>query len=306
MIFKKLLLSAAVLVLFTSTSWAAEVSAVKGNRVLIQTDGDAFFENDEFFLINPATQKKTAIIRVRQIKGRKALAEIIRGRADIGYTLEAKAPSGVTASPISSKETSETASASTAAPVRGEYLRQLKNSWGVMGGYLMNSMTANVTYKYLSVSRTTAASMSGTGFAATGFYDYVISPALVARMSAGIEQFNVTGSVSELACNNTTTCDAKINYLSFYGLGKYYVYDNNYRAWLGAGGGFLLAVSKSSSALNESQISTNQVFTLGAGVDIQRSRKNYIPISLEYNMFPSSETVKASMIMLKAGWAWNL
>lgn len=168
-------------------------------------------------------------------------------------------------------------------------------------------MQADVTFRDAlnNVSRANA-SMSGMGFGAGGFYDVPFGDSLAGRIWAGIEQFNVSGDISTAACNGSTTCDAKINYLSVYGLGKWYFMQGQYRSWVGGGAGFLLAVSKSATALNESQISTNQVLTAALGLDWQMSRKNYVPISIEYNMFPDSSTVKATMIVIKAGWAWNL
>lgn len=301
-----LLASALVLTLASSAAHAASVAGVKGQKVLINLEGDSAEVGDEFFLINPANEKRTAIIRIKQVKGGKALAELVRGKAENGYTLRAKA-----ASPMSAdySPTSEEPNTAKAAATGGDgYLRVLKDSWGVMGGYIMNSMDAEITYTIPGIGSrdTTSASMSGSGFGAGGFYDYVLTQSLVGRAYAGIEQFNASGTASSAGCAGSTNCDAKINYLSMYGILKWYPLQDKYRMWAGGGMGYLLALSKSSTALNESQISTNQVFTAAIGLDIQRDRKNYIPVSLEYNLFPSSDTVKASMILIKAGWAWNL
>lgn len=304
MISKKCLLAAALLLCWTSSVYAASVSAVKGTKVLINLEGDSASEGEEFYIINPESRKKTAVIRIKQIKGDKALGEILKGRAESGFGLQAKAPTPISADVESSESYSE-------APKKrdsGSYLRTLKDSYGVVGGYLMNTMTADVSYKDgFGQSQKTSTSMSGSGFGVGGFYDYVLGNDFVGRGYAGVEQFNVSGSASAAACSSSTSCDANINYLSLYGLGKWYPLQSGaYRAWVGGGVGYLLALSKSSSALNQSQISTNQVFTFAVGLDIQRDRKNYIPISVEYNLFPASDTVKASMILIKAGWAWNL
>ncbi|WP_291516266.1 hypothetical protein [Bdellovibrio sp. ArHS] len=285
------------------TSWSATISAVKGQKVLINLDGDSVLEGDEFFLINPATGKRSAIIRVKQVKGGKALGEVLRGRPGSGYTLQAKAPSKMSAE-VAANETQDD---SAPRPTNTNLSRVLKDSYGIVGGYLMNSMDADVSYKDgFGITQKASVKMSGSGFGVGGFYDYVFSPSLVGRGFAAIEQFNVSGSASSAACSGSTSCDAKINYLSMYGMAKWYPYIGKYRPWLGGGMGYLLAVSKSSTALNESQISTNSVFTFAFGTDVQLSRKNYVPVSLEYNMFPASSTVKASQILLKAGWAWNL
>lgn len=298
MIFRIQLLTL-LLCLLATTSHAASVSAVKGKKVLISLEGDAVTQGDEFYLINPDTQKKAAVIRIIQTKEGKALGELIKGRASSGYTLEAKGSSRMSADVTPTSPTSPTSS--------GGYLRSLKDSWGVLGGYLMNTMQADISYRdSFGASQKSSASMSGGGFGVGSFYDYLLTPSLVGRGYAAIEQFNVAGSASAEACAGSTNCDAKINYLSLYGLVKWYPLQDKYRVWLGGGMGYLLALSKSATALNESQISTNQVFTLGGGLDVQMNRKTYVPISLEYNLFPASDTVKASTISIKAGWAWNL
>lgn len=301
---KKALIISALTVFATSTSFAAVVTTVKGKRALIDLEGDSSEAGDEFFLIDPSSTKKTAIIRIIQVKGQKALGEILKGRAAPGNTLQAKG----TSRPMSADVTDPSAPVERSARgASGRYLTMLKESYGITGSYIMNSMQAEVSYRdSLNALQRTSASMSGTGFGIGGFYDYPFGDSFAGRAFAGIEQFNVSGDVSAAACSGSTTCDAKINYLSVYGLGKWYFLPGQYRSWVGAGAGFLLALSKSSTALNESQISTNQTITLAIGTDIQMSRQNYVPVSLEYNMFPDSSTVKASMIILKAGWAWNL
>ncbi|WP_295904254.1 hypothetical protein [uncultured Bdellovibrio sp.] len=305
MILRTHIFVACLFMFWTSAAYSASVSAVKGQKVLINLEGDTTSEGDEFYLLNPANNKKTAIIRIKQVKGSKALGEILKGRAAQGYALQAKAASKMSAD-VPASETSEEESA----PVSRNdmsYLRVVKDSYGITGSYIMNSMNADVSYKDgFGISHKTSTSMSGSGFGVGGFYDYAFGQALVGRGSAAIEQFNVSGNASEAACSGSTSCDAKINYLSLYGLLKWYPIQGKYRGWVGGGMGYMLAVSKSSTALNESQISTNQVFTFALGTDIQMSRKNYIPVSIEYNLFPASDTVKANMILIKGGWAWNL
>lgn len=302
MTLRKQLLTACLLFLLTPSAWSASVSAVKGQKVLINLDGDSANEGDEFFLINPGSNKKTALIRIRQIKGNKAMGEIIKGRAATGYSLQAKAPGSMSAGAGGYGDSSYSRAQESG------ILRNLKNSYGITGGYLMNTMSANVTAvdSGTGIRTTSAANMSGGGLAVGGFYDYLLSSSFVAHGVVGIEQFNVTGDAAASVCSGSKSCDAKINYLAMYGAVKWYLTQEKYRVWLGGGIGYLMALSKSSSALNASQISTNQVFNLAVGTDMQMSRKNYVPISLEYNLFPSSETVKASNIMIKAGWAWNL
>lgn len=290
---------------FSLSGHAATVTTTKDTRVLIDLEGADTAPGDEYYLIDPATQKKRAIVRITQVKNNKAIANVLRGKGEKGFTLQAKASSMsspvVDSSPSSGGKSKESFSSR---PVPGgDWLKIPRDSWGVLGEYIMPSMEAT---QKLAGGYTNSSSMTGTNFGAGAFYDYVYMSNLIGRGIVALEQFEVTGSSSNpLGCNGGG-CDAKFTYLSFYGVGKYHFTEGKYRGWVGGGVGFLLALSKSSTILNASSVSTNQVLTVGGGVDIQMSRKNYVPVSLEYSLFPPSDTVKAHMIVLKAGWAWNL
>jgi outer membrane protein W len=297
--------------LFSLPTHAASVTTVKGQKVLVNLEGADSVVGDEFFLINPESQKKAAIIRIRQVKNGKAVADIVKGHAKAGYSLQAKGPSKMSAEPpppeAEESPTAATPSYESSSARDTGYLRVIKNSWGVLGAITMNTMNANIsnTDVFGTVTKTSA-SMKGNGFGAGGFYDYAFTPDMVGHASAMLEQFNSTGSVDTAACKGTTNCEVNITYLSLYGLGKYYFTKDKFRMWGGGGMGYLLALSKSSTALNEAKISANQVLTLAFGGDYQMNRTNYIPISIEYNYFWPSADVTANQIILKAGWAWNL
>lgn len=293
MIKRTQLLLSVILLGTTSFVHAATVTQAKGKQVLVDLEGDLATEGDEFYLINPDTQKKAAIIRIKKTKGEKALGEVLKGTANTGYTLLAKAASAGGSPNESSADGSS-------------HLKTIKDSYGLLGAYFMNSMSANISYTNNATVVKSSTDMSGSGFGIGGFYDYAYSSSIVLRGLAAAEQFSVTGTSAQAGCSGSTNCTANITYLSLYGLGKWYLTSEQFRVWLGAGFGYLLALSKSSSALNESQISTNQVITGALGFDYQLNRASYIPVSLEYNNFPASDTVKASSIVLRVGWAWNL
>ena len=306
---KKMILVLSLLILWHNAAWSASVATSKNQKVLINLEGDEVAVNDEFFLINPVNNKKSAIIRVIQVKNGKAIATILKGSADVGYTLQAKASSGG-AVPEARPTEDHTASREQAPEKNARdtgYLHTLKTSYGLMAEYLQNSMSVTVKNTTVTPALTDTVALKGSSFGVGGFYDYIATPDIAIQLGTFFEQVKANGTASIPGCAGATTtaCDVNINYLSFYGTGKYYLTHSKYRIWGGIGGGFLLALSKSSTALNESNISTNQILTLSLGTDIQTSRKNYIPVVLEYNYFPSSDTVKAATIVLKAGWAWN-
>ncbi len=277
----------------TYAALAAKVSLVKNNKILILLEGESTSPGSEFFIIN-AQGKKVAIVKITQVKGDRAIAEIVKGTARPGYSLQAHG--GTTSTNASSASSGD-----------NYYDRKLNqkihngNSWGIIGGYLMNSMAVQTS------SITT--NMTGTGFGALGFYDYAISPSITLRAIGGLETYGVAGSNSSTSPGTscTTNCDLKISYLSLYGYGRWNFTQGNYKSWIGVGSGYLYPMSSpTSSVFTSGQLGANQIFVFSAGMDIRLNNKNYIPISLEYGLFPTTATVKANIIYLRAGYAWNL
>jgi hypothetical protein len=171
---------------------------------------------------------------------------------------------------------------------------------------MQNSMTSNITYtNEVGSSLTASAAMTGMGYSLGGFYDYVLNPRVFFEGVVAYEQFDVSGSSSIAVCSSSTSCTAQISYLSFYGLIKWYFDLSPNRPWW-VGGGFasMLALSKSATALNASDIKVSQALTFAGGMDFAISKNSYIPVSLQYNLFPSSKTVSASSIVLKTGYSF--
>lgn len=276
---------------------AAKVSAVKNNKIMIELEGDSASAGSEFFVIN-AQGKKVAIVKITQVKGGRAIAEITKGSAKEGYTLQSRGGSG-------SMSTNASASSPSSSSDDSYYDRKLNqkthngNSWGVVGGYLMNSMavaTANMKIN-----------MSGSGFGALGYYDYALSPSLVIRGMGGLETFNVAGSnTASLPSNCLADCNVKLTYISMYGYGRWNFMQGNYKSWIGGGVGYLYPMSSSTTVFNKSELGANQTFIFAGGTDVRLSNKNYMPISLEYSLYPTTSTVKASIILVRIGYAWNL
>lgn len=275
---------------------AARVSTVKNNKIMIELEGDSASPGSEFFVIN-AQGKKVAIVKVTQVKGGRAIAEITKGTAKEGYTLQSR---GGGSGSMSTKPSSSSSSGDDS-----YYDRKLSqrshngNSWGVLGGYLMNSMTVATTNMKIN--------MSGSGFGALGYYDYALSPSIVVRAMGGLETYNVTGSNTASSPSNCLTdCNVKLTYTSLYGYGRWNFMQGKFKSWLGGGVGYLIPMSASSTVFNKNELGTNQTFMFAVGTDVQLDNKTYMPISLEYGLYPTTSTVKASIILLRLGYAWNL
>ncbi|UYL08461.1 hypothetical protein B9G69_015565 [Bdellovibrio sp. SKB1291214] len=300
---------------------AAQVIAVKGGKVMVNLEGAEVAPGDEFFLINPANNKKSAIIRVKQTKNGKAVADVITGRATVGSTLQAKAASvgggGKKTSKSSATSTARQNDTLSRAKTPEEeaaafdnardlsFSRTLKNSYGFLGQYSMDSMTPTIK-ESVAINPAEQPQLKGSGMGAGAFYEWALTRTITVRTTGIFEQFNVSGNTQKnVGCKGSTNCSANINYLSGYALGKYYFTQGRIRSWAGIGGGFLIAVSKSATALDENQIATNQVMILAAGGEYQLNRKTFIPFSVGYTYFPPSSTVTASALVFQVGYGWQ-
>lgn len=307
--------------IFSLSALAAEVTAVKNGKVMVNLQGAEVHAGDEFFLIDSATHKKIGIIRIKQTKNDRAVADVIKGRGATGNTLQAKASSAGTSAAktnaTAKSDTSrqqETLSRATTPDEEASafdkardmsFLRTLKNSYGFLGQYGMDSMKPTIK-ENPAINPAEQPELKGAGLGAGGFYEWVLTRNITLRGLGMLEQYNVTGQTSKnVGCKGTTNCSANITYLSGYALAKYYFTTNQIRTWAGLGGGFLIAMSKSATALDENQIATNQVLTVSAGGEYQLNRKNFIPFSVEYVYFPPSDTVTASAILFRVGYGWQ-
>ncbi|MGE0528798.1 MAG: outer membrane protein [Bdellovibrionales bacterium] len=280
-----------VLLIFAPTAMAAVVAKVKGKNALIELKGDTASPGDLFYAIN-AEGKRRAILRIAKVKGGKAIAKVLKGKADAGMTLELR-PASVTAG----KKRSSPSERGSAGGNRRSY-------WGGMAGFAMDSMKVDVNDSTTNLFRETV-SMSGTGFSGQGLFDYELFPQIWFRGLGGIEMFNASGS-SVCGTGNRETCDAKMTYLSLDLIGRYVFSIGNFRPWAGGGVALLFPLTKSASALQTSSISTTSAYQVMGGLDWHISPKFFIPISIEYSMLPKSDEVEASWISLRAGVAMPL
>lgn len=274
------------LILTTSVSWAAQVKAVKGKKVLIDMQSDAFKSGD-ILKLESQNGKTVGLVKITRVKG--TLAEgILKGKAEKGMVAKLKPKKAAKTKSASAEHTSsdDSSSDSTAG-----------NAWGFMLG--MNSTSADIKN-----TNSVTVALKGNGFSAMGFVDYNLMPSINLRVMAGMEQFNVE-STDLCGTPATVSCDAKITYLALDAWARYLMSMGTFRPWVGGGFYMMFPMSKSSSALDTASITNTSVFAVGGGVDIAMSGGSIIPIQIEYDLYPSSESVKASAIAVRAGYGFG-
>lgn len=283
----------ALLITLSLPTWSAQITQVKGKGVLIDTQGDSMAPGDRFFAVDLAGKRK-AIVTISKVRGDKALGRIDKGRADIGMGLmkpggapPSSSQAGNSEDPYYDQQTTSSSGAS-------------RMAWGGLLGVSSTSLTADIVTD--SGLQQGSASTSSTSFSAMGLFDYQLFDQVWFRGLGGVEAFKTSGP-AQCGTSSNSTCDVNIMYLSADAIARYVFSNGNIKPWVGGGVALLFPLSKSSSLLQSSSITSTYAFLFTGGVDWKLNPKMYVPISIEYAMLPKSDTVEASWIQLRFGLA---
>lgn len=277
---------------------AARVAQVKGRRAMIELEGLRVGVGTELWLMSPQ-QKRTGILRVSSIKGDRAIGQITRGGAKPGYTLILKSGAAAPSGGFSNANR---------AGERDLLRRRYKQGFGILGGMAMSNATLTARTKVNTTIVEDSLALKGNSFNFKAIYDYHMSAGFTVRAAGGLETLNTTASVSDPSkapvCSNSTSCTLSLNYLSAEVAAQFNLTSGATRVWAGAGYAFLMAMSKSNNISNLEATSTNQVILLGGGADIAVGQKGYIPLVVEYGLFPFAG-INLNAIYLRAGYGWK-
>lgn len=284
--------------LLSCSSFAAKIIQVKNGKVLIDLEGEEAAIGDKFFLISSAN-KKVALATISQVKNSRAIAQIDKGVADGSESIRFVKSSGATPPAKKTKEDD--------APVTEESIQVYRTGGTKISGVLTllsNNMTTKQTDGANPVPNTEDVAMKGSGVGLTGIIDYPVAPWLIMRGTLGYEPFVASGTSQFLSCDglSSTNCTASINYLSVGGYARFDFTKSRSTAWAALGFTLKQPLSKSTTALLADDIKTTTTLALAAGLDFFINNKSFIPISAEYQMFQSSDTVAANIILLRVGY----
>lgn len=280
---------------FAAPAHATKVIKAKGKKVLVDSEGDTL-EVGQIFLVKNADGKSVGIIKLTKVSRGKAVAILGKGTAEPGFTLVPKKAKGGGDAPPE--------------PVKASNSKRMKAPaadqayWGAMAGLSMSS--AKIKLFDDSGNSAGSASLTGNGFNAKAMYDYPLFSLISFRGLAGIEQFNVGGKNSTACGANgaSAECIAEITYLTIDFWGRYmFNKEGDFRFWAGAGGSIIFPMSKKSTAIKEDSISTSNLFAFGGGMDYYLNPSTYIPVQIEYQLYPKSTNVDATAITIRAGYA---
>lgn len=274
---------------------AATVAKVKGRKVLIKLEGDRASAGDLFYTISPEGKKK-GILKVMKVKGDQAVAIMGKGQVKTGWALQFRSAGMTRKSPkakshAAAESDSSSSATSSSSPTSNAF-------WGGMFSFASQSMDVEIG----DSPNTENVSLSGSGFGGKALLDYEVMDKVWFRGMGGLEMLSVS-SGDKICGNGNQTCEVNITYLSLDFWGRYMFSMNTFRPWLGGGFELLFPMSKDATAVENSSITNTSIMAVGAGFDYFLSPTMYIPVQVEYGMFPSSDQVTSNYFGLRAGFA---
>lgn len=268
-----------LLILTPLVSQANEVIKVKGKNLLIELSDTSLTANQELLANSPTSGKPTGVVKLLKVKDNKATGQILKGKVEVGASLTVRGQAQ--------------SSMSGAGSAKRLTLFGKPLGFGVIGGFNTNSMVVKLS--------TGTDNLTGSNMVFKGLLDWQISRRINLRGQLGYDGFSAAGS--DLCI---VQCSVEITYFSMDGILRFmFNPDGRFVTWAGAGVFNQIALSKSSTALNEAQIGFTQVINVSGGVDWRIGKTMYIPLALEYLILPQAPTVSGSTLGVRAGVAWS-
>jgi hypothetical protein len=273
---------------------ASSVSALKNKRVIINMDTEVYHVGDVIYGMTGS--KKTALIRIEKIKGNRALGVITRGHVAVGGRTMTR-PSRPTRTARASEGSDDSYS-------RSNLLR--KRRYGL--GFLLSYATQSASMTVQSSSLSESAKFTGSAMGIKGFIDYDFNPNFSFRGALGLEPLQTKATLSNALCGNGTSnnCTFNYNFIALEAGVHYNLVTTPSRYWLGLGYSFLLDGGHSNNTPNVNLAGgTSQMILISGGADFSFGKRSYIPVAIEYGLFPSGGGVTINSIFLRAGYGMN-
>lgn len=284
------------------SAWSQVVSKVSNKTVLIDMKDGNLAEGSEWITVNDLG-KKTGLIRIKKVKGSKALADITKGVVAVGQTLIPKPGPKSRFKEDGSADNGQSGAGSDTSTVTKSNLKRV----GGVFSYAMDSMslTAGNATNTLTVSE----SLSGTGMQLAGFYDWAFTPALAIRFYGSYDTFAASVSTTTGAVNNngSTTSSLSISALGLGGDAQWrFIHDKTKNIWAGVGFTYDYLLSNSSNIISLTTPSYVNYVSPGLGIDYAITPKYFIPAAFHYDYYIAGSGVSQSALRFSAGFGMFL
>jgi hypothetical protein len=274
---------------------AAHVIKVKGQKVLIERDNgdDELLEGDVQFIV--IANKKRGVVTIQTVRGTRAIAELIKGRAEVGAKLRKATATGTETNHDSSRAGIDSNGGSAHDTKKSGSSFSPKTIGFSLG---MNQVSQSIKATVASTGATETVSTTGSSFGARALAEWPLTQSMSLVVRPGLEQFSTSGSSS------VGSVSTSILYLIGDALIRYDFSNGDVVPWAAAGMSVEYPLSKSSNVLNTSQISATTIIDFVGGLDYKLKGSSKLEASLEYGYYPVSGAVTTSSLALRVGYLW--
>lgn len=277
------LLGMTLLICTPFAAFALQITSLKNNKAIIKLESEEIQVGDQIRVMS-SDNKVRGILKIEAIKNGKALA-LLKGSATKDSVLV-----------LAPKIKSPTASSIKTNPAKISSAKKTLNYFGATTDYSLTKMT-------IKPSQTSEISLTGSSLNFAGFYQRTLSRNIDVRIYGSYQKLEVSGTSPAPSCSAGYDCDVNISYLGIETLIQYHMWQNSkFQTWLGGGLGILFAMNKSSNILETSKITTNQTIILSTGFNYFINPLSFIPLQLDYAIFPDNQSTSANQIRFKIGY----
>lgn len=282
-----------ILIFIAINANAIQILKTKENKVLIDLEGETASTDQLLYMLNEEG-KKIGLAKIIQIKGERAIAVLTKGTSKGTYS----------AALIEMKTDAENGR-TTKTNTEPKIFRP--NAWKLSSvvSLSMNNMKTRRSDGTLPTPNQEDVMLTGTGLGVTGILDFPFKK-IVLRGTLGYEPYVGSGTAQYLSCASLTSrdCNVNIQYLSAGGYIRYNLTNPSNQIWLGLGATGKYPLGKSSSALRTDDIQSTMTYALAGGFDYYLDTTRFIPFSVDYQNFLSSDTVTANLVIIRGGYGW--
>lgn len=318
-----ILIIANALIFFTYNAFAYKVIKVKNKKLLITfSPSETPQVKDTFYVINNKGKKK-AIISIIKVKGSKAIAKILKGKAQAGWSLRVRKRSQISkASPTESHTSENNTSSNSYSASYTKKQKKLFNHLSFLWGVSLNSLKTNSS----QVGSLTHSDTSFFNFETSTTFFLPNKPIFGLKILSNSENFTLKATCTNSGSpKDKKDCNANIVYLGGGALAIVQVpLTSKLSVWAGLGGKLLIPISKEITKLtnitepttgnagdvyqylDEKSIKLTSALLISGGLTFNFNPKFSIPINASYTKFPSSTKVEAhSIINFQTGLVYH-
>ena len=281
-------------------SHAQSISKISGKSILLQDITESQKIGSEWLTVNEA-KRKTGLIKIKQVRGAQAVAEILDGTVFIGQTLLPKPP------PVSRFE-EDPDIIPISQPSSINKTKSTKYFVGALFGYSMDNMSFLAGDANNPPLITDTVNLRGTHFDLKGYYDSPYNDKWTIRYTAGLDGFAGNYDTSKTVINkdNGGTSNVTVSTYAFEAEAMWTIDKTKlYKTWIGGGYSFQYTSANSTNMYSLSMSSSySNVIMIGGGADFVQSSKYTMPIFFNYNTYLAGKGITQTSMVFGIGIGW--